>query len=57
MPTAREKGLWKGVEDDLAVIVYGVSAEDEGKWLDRPEKLIYSYLASQFSEEEKRPYI
>ncbi|KAL5264224.1 hypothetical protein ACHWQZ_G005344 [Mnemiopsis leidyi] len=57
LPTAGEKGLWKGVEEDLLVIVDGVSAEDEGKRLDSAEKLIYSYLASRFSEDEKRPYI
>ena len=57
LPTAAERGLWKGVDEDLIVLINSVSAEDEVARLEKVEKLIYSYLASRFSEEElKRPY-
>ena len=57
LPTAAERGVWKGVDEDLIVLINSVSAEDEVARLEKVEKLIYSYLASRFSEEElKRPY-
>ena len=55
LPTAAEKGMWMGIDEDLDIILTnGIEERDDEKRLELTEKMVYNYLEARFGEEERR---
>lgn len=53
LPKASEKAVWKGIDEDLTLLCFGIEEEDDGKRLDITENRIYSYLEARFGMDQK----
>ena len=53
LPQAAERGMWKGIDEDLVMLYYEVVEKDDEKKLQKIEGKIYSYLEYRFGEEKK----
>ena len=51
LPTAADRGVWRGIDEDLEVLCNNLTAGDDEKRLEETEKMIYSYLADRFGQE------
>ena len=55
LPTAADKGMWRGIDEDLDIILTnGIEEHDDEKRLELTEKTVYNYLEARFGEEELR---
>ena len=54
LPPAADKGLWKGIDEDLVMITSSLVASDNKERLELTERNIYSYLEARFGEDPKK---
>ena len=61
LPPASDKGVWKGIDEDLVLLINDLHAPDNEARLELTEKQIYSYLEARYGEvpnnfsQEKNP--
>ena len=60
LPPASNKGLWKGIDEDLVMICWDIVEGSYDERLRKTEEKVHAYLESRFGEEvkkyPKRPY-
>ena len=56
LPPAKERAVWRNIDEDLVMACLDVEAEDDAKRLDHVEARIYSYLEARYGEEEKKTF-
>lgn len=54
LPPAADKGIWKGIDEDLVMITSSLVASDNKERLELTERNIYSYLEARFGEDPKK---
>ena len=59
LPPASNKGMWKGIDEDLVMICWDIVGGSNDERLQKTEEKVYAYLESRFGEEvkvyDKRP--